>query len=369
MKAPIPAPNLLAPAGLNEVWWRGRKLLHFSGCDYFRLTHDVRLAVAARAALTQIGLNVAASRRTTGDRALYHQLEAALARFFKAPTALLVADGYLAPIAAGQALAGEFSHVFLDELAHGALIDAAAALGGSLNIFPHRDAAALKKFLSRLPLSARPIVLTDGMFSHDGSVAPLAAYQKILPRNGWLLVDDAHGAGLLGAHGRGSVELEKVSRRHLIQCATLSKAFGAFGGVVLAAPAVREKIWARSRSLAGATPVPPPLAGAALAAVKILSTAAARRKKIFANTAWLRQKLRAAGWDIKSLPGPIIRLPVLSAEAEHRLEKNLLAAGIYPPFLKYGAVKHGTFRFVISSAHTREQLQRVVDVLRAVRPE
>ncbi len=350
--------------GLNEVRWRGRTLAQFSGCDYFRLARDSRLAVAAKKSLAETGLNVSASRLTTGDRVIYHQLETALAKFFRAEAALVLSDGYLAPLAVAQAFAGEFSHAFVDELAHGALLDAAKMLGCPVKKFPHRDAAALEKFFARGGKNFRPIILTDGMFSADGAVAPLRAYLRILPRGGVILVDDAHGGGVLGAHGRGTLEFENVSRERVIQCGTLSKAFGAFGGVVLGARALRKKILARSRSFGGATPLPPPLAGAALAALKILSADRSRRRKLSANAAWLRQQLNKAGWNIPETPGPIVRLPVLKAAEELRLKKRLLAAGIYPPFLKYGAATHGTFRFVVSSEHTRVQLQLLAGVMK-----
>jgi 8-amino-7-oxononanoate synthase len=202
------------------------------------------------------------------------------------------------------------------------------------------------------------------MFSHDGSVAPLSEYLKILPRTGIILVDDAHGAGVLGATGKGSLEQAGVVRDRIIQCATLSKAIGAFGGVVLGAPALREKILAHSRLFAGSTPLPLPLAGAALAALNILLHEPARRKRLFHNASYLRGQLRQAGWAIAETPGPIIRLPLLNATASDDLKKRLLAAGIYPPFVKYGkASAHGFFRFVISSEHTPSQLDKLAAVL------
>ncbi len=354
----------LESAGVNELWFQRKKFIHFSGCDYFRLSHDSRLAAAAKKALAKTGLNVAASRMTTGDRAIYHQLEAALQKFFRCESAVVLSDGYRAPLALAQAFAGNFTHAFIDELAHGASFDAAQMLGCPVQKFPHRDAAALKKLFSGRGKTFRPVILTDGLFSADGAVAPLQAYLKILPRTGMVFVDDAHGIGLLGAHGRGTVEQENVPRDRVIQCGTLSKAFGAFGGVILSSPAVRGQILARSRSYAGATPLPPPLAGAALAAVKILAGDQSRREKINANTNWFRTQLRRHGWEIPGTPGPIVRLPVLKTVEEMRLKKLLLAAGIYPPFLKYGAATHGTFRFVISSAHTRAQLKKLVAVLK-----
>jgi 8-amino-7-oxononanoate synthase len=353
----------LESAGMNEIFFRGRKLIHFSGCDYFRLSQNTHVVAAAKKTLAQAGLNVAASRLTTGDRAVYHELEAALQNFFRSEAALVLSDGYLAPLAVAQALTNDFSHVYIDEFAHGALLDAAKMFGCPVQNFWHRDAADLQKKLSRGGKNFRPMVLTDGMFSSDGSVAPLRAYLKILPRNGMILVDDAHGVGLLGANGRGTVELENVSRERVILCGTLSKAFGAFGGMVLSPKKIREQILSRSRSFVGATPLPPPLAGAAIAAVKILSSEKLRRQKMFRNTAWLRSELKNAGWKISDTAGPIVRLPDLDPSDDLRLKKMLLAAGIYPPFLQYGAATKGYFRFVISSEHTKGQLENLASVL------
>src|SRR5262249_24971429 len=156
-----------------------------------------------------------------------------LAAFFGAETAVLLPNGYLGPMAVAQALAGEFTHVFVDDLAHAAVVDAARMLLSRVKGFPHRDVAGLARMVAKLPTGSRPILFTDGIFPHDGSVAPLSEYLKILPPAGMILVDDAHGAGVLGAKGRGTLELAGVNRSRIIQCATLSKAFGVYGGMVL----------------------------------------------------------------------------------------------------------------------------------------
>jgi 8-amino-7-oxononanoate synthase len=359
-------PESLQFTGDNEVRWHGRTLTYFSGCDYFRLARNSRVARALGAALAQNGLNVAASRRTTGNHAIYARLETELAAFFGAESALVFPDGYLAPCAAAQAVAGEFSHGFIDAFAHAALIDAARMLECPVKTFKHRDASGLARIVSQCGPNARPIVLTDGMFSHDGSVAPLTEYLKLLPPQGMILVDDAHGAGVLGATGRGSLEHARVSRKRIIQCATLSKAFGVYGGVVLASRALRGKILARSRAFTGTTPLPPPLAGAALAALNILRREPAHRKKLFENLFYLRAQLRRAGWEIPETPGPILRLPAMNPSAVRDLKKRLLEAAIYPPFVNYGAASaDGFFRFVIASRHSRTQLDRLASVLAA----
>ena len=219
-------PEPLKFVGANTVLFRNRTLLYFSGCDYFRLARDPRLAAAAKKSLADSGLNVAASRITTGNHEIYFRLENELAKFFAAESALVLPDGYLAPLAVTSALAGEFTCALMDELAHGALIDAAKMLDCPVKKFRHRDAADLKKVLSKCGRNARPLILTDGVFSHDGSVTPLRNYLKFLPRDGMILVDDAHGAGILGKKGQGTLEFENVSRERVIQCATLSKEIG-----------------------------------------------------------------------------------------------------------------------------------------------
>ena len=357
-------PDALQFVGDNEVRLRHHRLTYFSGCDYFRLARHPRLAAAAKKSLREHGLNVAASRRTTGNHKIYGQLEKELAIFFGVETALVLPDGYLAPIAVAQALAGEFTHALLDEFAHGALVDAARMLGCPVKGFRHREVASCARLVSKCGRNARPIILTDGMFAHDGSVAPLRAYLKILPSRGKILVDDAHGAGVLGRNGQGSLEQEGVGRKQIIQCTTLSKAFGVYGGVVLGSRELREKILMHSRAFIGTTPLPPPLAGAALAALKILRSEPGRRKRLFQNLLFVRKKLRLAGWEILETPGPIVRLPSINAPEAIDLEKRLEAAAIYPPFLKYSiASAGGMFRFVISSEHTRAQLDLLTAVL------
>jgi 8-amino-7-oxononanoate synthase len=357
-------PESLEFTGINTVRQNGRTFTYFSGCDYLRLARDPRLARAARTALKQIGLSVAASRITTGNHKIYAQLEAALARFFGADSATVLPDGYFAPIVAAQAVAGDFDRVLIDEFAHGALRDAARMFDCPITTFKHQSTADLAKKLRQGGARARPIILTDGLFGHDGSVAPLREYLKMLPRQGLLLVDDAHGAGVIGATGKGSLEHEGVARQRIIQCATLSKGFGAYGGVILGSSGLRQGILERGRPFAGTTALPPPLAAAALEAVRILTREPGRRRRLVKNLSLLRSRVRTAGWDVPDTPGPIMRLPAMDEGQNQELRSRLLAAGIYPPFLKYGSASAGGyFRFIISSEHTRGQLENLAAVL------
>ena len=376
----------LQPVERNFVRWRGRKFDFFSGCDYFRLASHPAVLRAAAAGLKRFGLNVAASRLTTGHHRIYEMLERQLADFFQTEDALLLSSGYLTGTVVAQALAGNFSHALVDERAHPALLDAAVQLDCPVLKFKHRDADDFARAVARCGPGARPVILTDGMFSHDGSVAPLKAYLKILPYDGLILVDDAHGAGVLGNTGKGTPEYEGVGnflnggraaaaarggaaappppRRgpQIIQCVTLSKAFGVYGGAVLGPYELREKILKRSRAFIGSTPLPPPLANAALQSVKLLGRHGKKlRRCLNQNAALVKTALRAAGWEIPETPGPIAPLHTRTGTEARALKKHLLAAGIYPPFVKYpGGDANGYFRFVISSGHSRAQLDRLI---------
>jgi glycine C-acetyltransferase len=246
-------------------------------------------------------------------------------------------------------------------------LDAAAQLDCPVFEFAHRDVDEFARAIKRCGKGARPIVLTDGMFSHDGSVAPLKSYLKYLPSDGMILVDDAHGAGVLGKNGRGTPEHENVGRRQIIQCITLSKAFGVYGGAILGTRELRGKIFQRSRAFVGSTPMPPPLANAALASLKIFrSRGGAFRRRLFENANDVKAALDKAGFTIPDAPGPIIPIHAQSDRESPGLRKCLLAAGIFPPFLKYpGGDANGYFRFVISSEHSRTQLDTLINAIRS----
>lgn len=341
-----------------------RKLSYFAGCDYFRLASHPKVLRAINDGLRKFGLNVAASRMTTGNHELYGELETTLEKFFDVESAMLVSNGYATNLIAAQALAGEFSNVLIDEKAHPSLKDAAKFFAAPVQIFKHRDAEDLQQKISRLAKGNPLIVLTDGMFSHDGSIAPLKAYCKILPKNSWLLVDDAHGAGTLGNTGKGSLELEGINRGRVIQTITLSKAFGAYGGAILGPRQLREKILAKSGMFVGSTPLPLPLAHASAAAIEILQRDKGLRQRLVKNVSYVKRVLSEAGFAAVEGPGPIIPIvPKNIGEAE-QLKKRCLKNGVFPSFIKYpSGAADGYFRFVISSEHTKAQLDAWLETL------
>ena len=331
-----------------------RRLSYFAGCDYFRLSSHPEVLRAVKEGLDRYGLSVAASRMTTGNHPLFTQLEKALAGFFGAPAALLAGNGYATNIIVVQALRDDFSHILMDERAHLSQRDATRFFAGPVLEFQHRDPTDLAR---QLRGKKRPLVLTDGLFSRDGEIAPLAEYLRVLPASGMILLDDAHAAGMIGAKGQGTVEYTGVPRRRIIQAVTLSKAFGCFGGAILCQAGLRKKIMDASAMFAGSTPLPLPLANAALKAMELLRRDPGLRCRLSHNVNYIKTALRARGLSVAHTPAPIVSIVPRDASEAARMRRRLLAHGVYPSFIRYprGPVD-GYFRFVASSEHSQRQL-------------
>ncbi len=355
-------PASLQPDGRTSVRYDGRRLAYFAGCDYFRLSSHPAIIRAVERGLEKYGLNVAASRVTTGNDALYGALEAALAGFFGAPAALVVTTGYATNAIVAQALRGEFSHVLIDSKAHVSLRDASRIFECPVVEFKSRNQSDLRRLLTGRV--RKPILLTDGVYTYDGETAPLAQYLKILGPDGMILVDDAHGAGLLGENGRGTPELAGVSRERIIQTITLSKAFGVYGGAILCSRELREKMFTRSDMFAGSTPLPLPLAWAGLQAVKLLRDNSGRRR-LDKNVQYVKTRVRKAGYSVPATPVPVVSITPKDAAIAEDLRRSLLAHGVFPSFIKYpGGPPGGYLRLVISSEHTKAQLDSLIASLR-----
>jgi len=301
---------------------------------------------------------------TTGNHPLYEELEKRLAKFFNAPAAVLVSSGYMTNLALAQALAGEFSHALIDERAHACLFDAAHFFRCPVKPFRHRDPSDAIRALSACGRRPRPILLTDGLFSHDGSIAPLAAYRKVLPKSGTILVDDAHAAAVLGHKGQGSLEYLGLDRTRIIQTVTLSKGFGAYGGAILGSRELRDKIRTRSQAFIGNTPLPLPLVGAALEAIHVFQGDPTLRERLDGHTRRVKAVLAEIGHTLPSTPAPVIPVIPSSPREAAALKASLLKAGIYPPLIQYpGGPTDGYFRFALSSEHTERQVDALLQVL------
>jgi len=354
-KMGCPAVDEVEQVSATEVLWGGKLHTYFGGCDYLRMAWHPRIRRAIAMAYQSGVSNVSASRCTTGNHPLYAKVEEALRSFFEVPDAVLVGNGYAANLAIGQAFRGEFDRILIDERAHPSLRDAAALLGVGAEDFAHRSVVDLEKKLRRK--TGRVLVATDAVFAQDGALAPLREYFSVIPETTMLLVDDAHGAGVLGEGGRGSANACGICGERLIQTITLSKAFGVSGGTVLGSRRLLKRIRDRAGSYVASTPLAPPMAAGALASVTAMGRGATRLKKLRRNMDFLCAQL-----EVSPLEFPV--LAAVSRKSKPVVE-GLRRGGIHPPFIRYpGGAAEGFFRFSISSEHTRDQLQRLAHQLR-----
>lgn len=350
--------------GPTHIVVRGRRLLYFAGCDYLRLSghHAVRKAIASAMQHTPFGTG--ASRVTTGEHPAYRGAERAIARFMRQPAAILTAAGYLAPIAALQALKATATHVVLDDAAHACVADGATLCGLPIERFPSSDLAALRQFLRRLPRSARPIIACDGLQGSRGRFAPVASYLAELPSRGWLLVDDAHGFGTTGPAGRGTVAAQGLRDPRIIQTISLSKALGMQGGAVVGPRAVIDAVYHTAPAFIGNTAPLVPIAAGVEAAVNVLAASSARVNRLQQNARTLHDLLPQAALISHDCDSPVLVILPPDLPSARRLRTLLVRFGIFPSWITYlNGPSHGLFRFALCSEHRAGDIQRLTSVI------
>jgi 8-amino-7-oxononanoate synthase len=334
-----------------------RRLISFSCNDYLNLTHHPAVKAAARAALEAYGAGAGASRLVTGDHPEIEALERDLAAFKGTEAACVFGSGYLANIGIVPVLAGEANDiVYIDELAHACLWAGAQLTPARVETFRHNDAAHLAGLMRETRAHARhALVLTDGVFSMGGDIAPLDALSDLCAAyDAWLMADDAHGLGVVG-EGRGSLALFPGARVPL-QMGTLSKALGSYGGYLCAPRAVIDLVKTRARSLVYSTGLPPASAAAARAGLAIVGADRARTARPLAHA---RRFARAL--DLPPAQSAIVPLIVGDAAAALRAgaaleEQGFLAVAIRPPTVPAGTAR---LRFAFTADHTEEQIDRL----------
>lgn len=338
----------------------GRRLVSFGGCDYLGLAKHDDVVAAAHAGLDFFGASASASRTTIGTMEPHVVLERTLADFFGTGAAIHFAAGWLAPQAAAQALAPECDAVLLDGGVHPALDDAATLTGLPVRRYRHLDAADAR----RLAGKDRVLVLTDG------APRPLRALAALVARNrGHLVVDDAHGVGVLGPLGRGALELTGVSGRRVHLAGSLSKAFGSAGGFVVGGPAFIAKIRERAAVVAGATPLSPAAAAAAECALQ-LAAGVELRAQLWRNVARMRRHLARLGVRLPRLRAPWFALGTdLPSARVERWSRALAARGFLVPCVRYYGDPPGTYlKLTVTAAHTAAEIDAVAAALGAAMP-
>jgi glycine C-acetyltransferase len=342
----------------------GRQVSNFCANNYLGLANEPALVGAAQEGLARWGLGLASVRFICGTQTIHAQLESAVARFLGTEDAILYSSCFDANGGLFETLLGEQDAVISDALNHASIIDGIRLCRAQRQRYAHADMAALERALNDTRGARTRLIATDGVFSMDGDVAPLAEICDLAERHAALvMVDDSHATGFFGPTGRGTPEHCGVGGRVDIVTSTLGKALGgASGGFVASRREVVALLRQRSRPYLFSNTLPPALVSASLACLAMLSATTERRDRLVANTEWFRRAMTEAGFAIRPGSHPIVPIMLGDAHLAHRMAGDLLDEGIYVVGFSYPVVPEGQarIRVQISAAHERAQLEEAV---------
>ncbi|NNJ95045.1 MAG: 8-amino-7-oxononanoate synthase [Halobacteria archaeon] len=349
-----------------EVSVNGNSLLSFCSNDYLGLADHPDIIDAFHRGLDRYGAGSGASHLVTGHSRAHHELEAALAEFVQRPRALLFSTGYMANLGVMSALLGRGDRIFEDRLNHASLLDGARLSDARLQRYAHADVPALDAALASAP-PGEYLVATDGVFSMDGDVAPLAELSASAASHAaWFMVDDAHGLGVLGPGGRGSVAAAGLDLQAVpVLVGTLGKAFGTFGAFVAGSEELIETLIQAARTYIYTTALPPAVAVATRTALQHVRDDEWRRDRLAVLVARFRAGAAQLGLQLADTATPIQPLLVGKARDALALSEALRAQGILVTAIRPPTVPEGTarLRITFSAAHTEAQVDRLLDAL------
>lgn len=343
----------------------GKRYLSFCSNDYLGLANHPALVQGAKDGIAAYGIGAGASALICGHTQAHEALEARLAEFVGLPRALYLSTGYMANLGILPALVGRGDTVFCDRLNHACLIDAARLSGAEFKVYPHLDVATLERRLASCK-SPRKLVATDAVFSMDGDIAPLPELLAVCERyDAWLVVDDAHGFGVLGEGGRGTLAHFGIASPRMVYMGTLGKAAGVFGAFVAGDASIVEWILQRARTYIFTTASPPMLAAALLASVDLIEREEWRRERVRQLVTQLRAGLAGLPWQL--LPSETAIQPLIVGDNRDamRLMEQLLDRGIWLPAIRPPTVPAGTarLRISLSALHTPEDVEQLITAL------
>ena len=353
-----------------RVTLNGRETLLLCSNNYLGLADHPSLIEASCRASRDYGVGSGASRLVSGSMSLHHRLEERIAAFKGTEAALVFNSGYAANNGIIQGLAGAGDTIFSDSLNHASIIDGCRLSGAAVQIYPHNDMAALEQLLLQQSPHRRGrwLIVSDGVFSMDGDIAPLPELVALKQRfDAWLMIDDAHGGGVLGARGRGTAEQFGCMEQVDLQMGTFGKAFGSFGAYLAARRAVIDTLMNRSRSFIFSTSLPPGVLAANLAAVDLVDSeeGAERRTRLEQNRQLFSSLLREEGLDLCGSRTQIV--PVLIGDPEptmratdRLLERGIFLSGIRPPTVAPGTCR---LRATLMADHSPDELRQAAQVL------
>lgn len=347
----------------------GRELLNFCANNYLGLANHPRIRQAAKDAIDAFGVGPGAVRTIAGTTTLHVELEQRLAEFKHAEACITFQSGFAANLATVAALVGPGDLIFSDELNHASIIDACRLSRAQVVRYAHGDVADLKAKISAAGEIRRGLIVTDGVFSMDGDVAPLDAICDVAEAHGLLLmVDDAHGEGVLGQGGRGIVDHFGLHGRVHVEVGTLSKAFGVVGGLVAGQETIVRWLRQRGRPFLFSSAMTAPDVAACMEAVAILSESDELVTRLWENANVMRQGMQSLGFDTGTSVTPILPLMLGEAPLAQEFSRRLFAEGVFAMAIGYPTVPMGKARIRVmnSAAHSRADLEEALAIFEKV---
>jgi glycine C-acetyltransferase len=348
----------------------GRKVINLCSNNYLGFADHPQLKKAAIAAINKFGIGPAAVRSIAGTTLLHQKLEEKLAKFKKVESVLTFQSGFFANLAVIPAIVGENDIIYSDELNHASIIDACRLSKAQVIRYNHLDINDLEtKIKLHSPSAKKSLIVTDGVFSMDGDIAPLTEIYQVAKKYGCILmVDDAHGEGVLGKGGRGIVDHFKLHGKVDIEVGTMSKAFGVVGGMVAGRTTIIDWLKQRARPYLFSSAMTIPDVAACIKAVEILQRSDKQVEKLWKNASYLRDKLNQLGFDTGNSQTPIIPVMLGDAKLARNFSRKLFDHGVFAMAIGYPtvAMNKARIRVMSSAAHSKKELDSALDSFRKV---
>ena len=348
----------------------GKRALNFCSNNYLGLANHPDIVAAAKKAADEMGVGPGAVRSIAGTMTLHVELEKRLAAFKGVEAAITFQSGFAANLATIPALVGKEDVIFSDKLNHASIIDGCRLSGGKIIAYEHNDPASLEEQIkANLGQFRRALIVTDGVFSMDGDIAPLPAIYEVAKKYDILLmVDDAHGEGVLGKGGRGIVDHFDLHGKVDVEVGTLSKAFGVVGGVVAGNAVIVEWLRQRGRPFLFSSAVTVPDAAACLAAIDLLEDSTQLVDKLWSNAKYFKAEMKSLGFNTGVSETPITPVMLGEAKLAQQFSRELFEAGVFAMALGYPTVPQGKarIRVMISAAHSQGDLNKGLEAFKMV---
>lgn len=353
----------------NRVILNGKEVIMMCSNNYLGFANHPRLRKAAKEAIDKWGFGTGAVRQIAGTMELHMQLERELAEYKNTESSLVFVAGIAANRGTIQALMGEEDAIISDELNHGSIIDGVRLTKSSKSIYPHLDMDGLEKALKETKKARRRLIITDGVFSMDGDIAPLDRIVELAEEyDAMVMVDDAHGDGVLGKDGRGIIDHFGLEGRVDIDMGTLSKAFGCLGGYIAGDKELKDYLINTSRSFIFTTAHPPAVAAATMEALRVIQDEPQHLKKLWDNTRYFKKAMSELGFDIGHSQTPIT--PVMAGESgtAMKLSKELFNEGLFAKPIVFPLVARDKARVRINmtAQHTTEDINEALEIFERV---